>query len=513
MGEWSRGIVVEGMGFQLEGHIFEEMEKGGIVVGRQTFSLLEFQQAIQSVLQKNFGLKQIWVHCELLRISVAPSGHCYLELVQKSGSSVIAQQRGIIWSDKFAFVSKKFSDVTKTSLASGMKIMVQCAVNFHPVYGLSLTIQDIEPGFTLGEMAKSKSEAIARLKFENLFDQNRKTRLATLPARIAVISVDSSRGYQDFISTLSAHPSNYRITLELFEAVLQGENAVSTITYAIRKIAANKARYDAIAIIRGGAGDAGLSCYDEYSLASMIAACPLPVITGIGHSTNETVSEMVSHKNCITPTAAATFILERFDVQANMLSEMQDSLQECTADILESSTRELRTTGERFRLVLKSRLKTDAHVLERLAGTISGLVAKNFSNNMHELAMARQALGQARKYHVHFSRDLDRIALALMKTPLRLLNMRQQEYEATVSGIGVASSKIENSNSTLNHLEEKINLLSPQQTLKRGYSITRLHGKALTHASKVKKGDELITTLSKGTIISTVDKTNKHETE
>ena len=498
--------------FQREDHIFEGMEKDGIAIGRQTFSLLEFQQAVQTVLQKNFGLRQIWVHCELLRISLAPSGHCYLELVQKSGSSIIAQQRGIVWSDKYAFVARKFSEVTQTSLASGMKILVQCALNFHPVYGLSLTIQDIEPGFTLGEMAKSRSEAIARLKSENLFDLNRKTRLAVLPARIAVISVDSSRGYQDFISTLSSHPSGYRISLELFEAVLQGENAVSTITYAIRKISANKSNYDAIAIIRGGAGEAGLSCYDEYSLASMIASCPLPVITGIGHSTNETVAEMVSHKNCITPTAAATFILDRFDAQADLLADLLESLRECTLDILESANRDLQTAGERFRLVLKSRLKSDAHVLERIGDTMGGLVAKNLSGKRHEIILAKQALMHARKYHVHFSRDLGRLAEELKKSAQRLMHMRRREFQASTSGLGAAGSKIETSNSTLKHLEEKINLLSPQQTLKRGYSITRLQGKALTHASKAKKGDELITTLSRGTIISTVDNINKDET-
>ena len=248
------------------------MEKGSIAVNHKSYSLLDVLQSIQSVIKSTYGSKSFWVRCELSRISLhTQSGHCYLELIEKNESSILAQLHGIIWADKYNAICEKFFSITQTKLAAGIKVMFQCSVSFHPVHGLSLFITDIEPSFTLGEMARMKNESIAKLKAEGLFDLNRRLPISMIPGRIAVISVDTSRGYQDFISTLENYPRKFLIKCTLFEAVLQGENAVPSFIRALKIIEEQKDNFDAIVIVRGGAGDAGLACYDDYSFAAAIA--------------------------------------------------------------------------------------------------------------------------------------------------------------------------------------------------------------------------------------------------
>ncbi len=446
--------------------IFEQMDTGSIAITQKTYSLFEVMQSVQAVLQKNYVNRMFWVRCELSRISLhAQSGHCYLELIDKNESSIVAQMRGIIWSDRYTIVSEKFKAVTNSPLSGGMKLLLQCSVNFHPVHGLSLSITDIEPSFTLGEMARMKNDSIRRLKKEGLFNLNRELKLALLPKRIAIISVSTSRGYQDFISTIIDHTNKYSINIHLFDAILQGENAVPTIVRAINKILADKNKYDAIAIIRGGAGDAGLACYDEYSLAATIAGSSLPVITGIGHATNETVVEMVAYKNCITPTAAAMFILEKFDDQLDFLNVQAGILNEFIKSYFTDEKKNLMSQSEKFCYIVSNHINRQDFQLKNL---LAGLPA-NLS---------------------------------------RFYSIQKNLLQGEAIKTGTASMQIQNNKKTITHISEKITLLDPVNTLKRGYSITRINGKALTETSGIAAGMKLETELAKGKIISTVEKKN-----
>jgi len=447
----------------MEKYIFERMDSDSVTITQKTYSLHEVMLSVQSVLQKAYANRAFWVRCELSRISLhGQSGHCYLELIDKNETSIVAQMKGILWAEKYSSVSEKFKAVTNSPLTGGMKILIQCSVSFHPLHGLSLIISDIDPSFTLGEMARMKNESIARLKSEGLFNLNKKLELPLLPQRLAIVSVATSRGYQDFVSTLQHHHTQYAIDYKLFEAILQGDNAVPTLIRAINKIMAQKESFDAIAIIRGGAGDAGLSCYDDYSLSSVIAQCNLPVITGIGHATNETVVEMIAFKNCITPTAAATFILEKFDLQLAAISEFSGKLSGYVQIFLNDEKQFISSISERFCLIVKNKLNTQNF---QLLGLIAGLPSR--LENFFSFTKRTQIIENVNK----------------LNSVTRLINNHKESLE---------------------HLSEKTHLLNPINTLKRGYSITRSNGKALTETTGLTAGMKLETELADGKIVSTV---------
>ncbi|MBP9790027.1 MAG: exodeoxyribonuclease VII large subunit, partial [Bacteroidia bacterium] len=294
---------------------------------QKSFSLLEVMNSVQSVVKKNYDSKKFWVKCELVKLNLhQSSGHCYLELADRNESTMVAQCKGIIWADSYQVIQQKFRSTINSELASGMKVLFQCNVTFHPIHGFSLYVTDVEPAFTLGEMAKMKNDSILKLKSEKVFDLNKQKKLPLLPKRIAVISVETSRGYQDFIITINNYHKKFALELSLFEATLQGDNAITTIVRALQKIASRIDDFDVVTIIRGGAGDTGLACYDEYALAKEVACFPIPIVTGIGHATNETVTEMVAFKNCITPTAAADFFLEKFYAQDILINQLSEKL-------------------------------------------------------------------------------------------------------------------------------------------------------------------------------------------
>ncbi|MBK7570938.1 MAG: exodeoxyribonuclease VII large subunit [Bacteroidetes bacterium] len=294
---------------------------------QKSFSLLEVMNSVQSVVKKNYDSKKFWVKCELVKLNLhQSSGHCYLELADRNESTMVAQCKGIIWADSYLAIQQKFRSTINSELASGMKVLFQCNVTFHPIHGFSLYVTDVEPAFTLGEMAKMKNDSILKLKSEKVFDLNKQKKLPLLPKRIAVISVETSRGYQDFIITINNYHKKFALELSLFEATLQGDNAITTLVRALQKIASRIDDFDVVTIIRGGAGDTGLACYDEYALAKEVACFPIPIVTGIGHATNETVTEMVAFKNCITPTAAADFFLEKFYAQDILINQLSEKL-------------------------------------------------------------------------------------------------------------------------------------------------------------------------------------------
>jgi exodeoxyribonuclease VII large subunit len=482
------------------------MDQDNVTINLKTYSLHELMQSIQSVLSKTYSARQYWIRCEVARISLhMQSGHCYLELIDKHESSIVAQLKAIIWSDRYKVVCDKFQAVTHTPIAGGMKLLVSCSVSFHPLHGLSLTVHDIEPSFTLGEMARMKNDSIERLRREGLFNRNRTLPLPFFPYRIAVISVATSRGYHDFITTIVNHKRRFAIQHTLFEAILQGDNAVPSLTRAIQKIFSQRNKYDAIAIIRGGAGDAGLSCYDEYELASLMALSPLPVITGIGHATNETVAEMVAYKNCITPTAAATFILDKFEQLYSSLNEYSVRLNETVTGLLQSSVSRVSTLSERFCLIVRNRTNLHSYMFRHLLAGLPSHTARFISNSRNNSQRLIQVILNIKRYGAYqaFIAGLNsKISVLKTISGTRLRNHgtlidRNQEK------LGQLSHIFRSRNESLQHLTEKISLLDPVNTLQRGYSITRVNGRAITDFTDAPPGTILETTLATGTLIST----------
>ena len=254
-----------------------------------------------------------WVKAEIVKLNYyKQSGHCYPDLVEKVDGKIVAEIRGNIWKDDFIEINKKFKEVLNEELGDEMTVVCRAKVKYSSVYGLSLNIIDISPEYTMGELAKQKMETIRRLKTEGLFTLNQTKLLPVLPKTIAVISVESSKGYQDFINVIDKNNWAYAFHIKLFPAILQGTKSVITITEQLKVISKYAHIFDAVTIIRGGGGDVGLSSFDSYDLAKEVANFPIPVLSGIGHSTNLTVTEMVSHKHFITPTKMAEFLIQKF---------------------------------------------------------------------------------------------------------------------------------------------------------------------------------------------------------
>lgn len=391
---------------------------------KRIFSLSKLTLAIENVINQ-YCSKVVWVKAEIVKLNYySQTGHCYPDLVEKRNGRIVAEMRGNIWAPQFEEINDKFKAVLHEELRDDMTVVLQAAVTYHPVYGLALNIIDIDPHYTLGALAKQRAETIEKLQKEDLFTANKSTFLSKIQKTIAVISVESSKGYQDFKNIMENNPWGYRYHHLLFPAVLQGEKAITTITAQLKKIKTRKNLFDAVVIVRGGGGEIGLSCYDDYRLAKAIAAFPIPVLTGIGHSTNETVSEMVSYKSFITPTKIAEFLLQEYH----------------------SFSLALQNHSEKIKLLTNRIFERDINRLSQ--------ISRSFGFLSNQLILAQ-------------------------------LNTLQHLQNSLVS---CTKSRLKDERSELKSITNTIDFLSPENILKRGYSITRFHGKAVKDSAELENG-------------------------
>ena len=391
---------------------------------QKIFSLSKLTLAIENVINL-YCSKVVWVKAEIVKLNYYPqTGHCYPDLVEKRNGRIVAEMRGNIWNAQFEEINEKFRKILHEDLRDDMTVVLRGAVTYHPVYGLALNILDIDPHYTLGELARQRAETIEKLKQENLFTANKNTYLSKIPKTIAVISVESSKGYQDFRNIMENNPWGYKFHHLLFPAVLQGEKAITTITAQLKKIKSRAKVFDAVAIVRGGGGEIGLSCYDDYRLARAIAGFPIPVLTGIGHSTNETVSELVSYQSFITPTKVAEFLLQEYH----------------------SFSLALQGNAEKIKLLSN-------RIFEREENQLSQL-SRGFGFLSNRLVV----------------QELNRL----------------QHFQSAINSRTL--SRIKEEKSELRNIEKSIEFLDPENILKRGYSITRFNGKAVKNPADLKKG-------------------------
>lgn len=252
----------------------------------------------------------VWVKAEISAVSVKANGHCYLELSQAEGTSIVARTKAVIWRSSYGTISRYFSSVTGSSLREGMSVLVRVRVSFHEVYGMSLVIDDINPEFTVGEREQQKKQTIERLEREGLMDLQKSLSLPVLPYSLAVISAENAAGYGDFRRHLLGNDYGFAYRLDLFEAVMQGNAAPQSIISALEAIAASDVSYDAVLILRGGGSELDLACFDDYSLAAAVARYHVPVFTAIGHDRDFHVADMVANTFVKTPTALADLFIE-----------------------------------------------------------------------------------------------------------------------------------------------------------------------------------------------------------
>lgn len=409
------------------------------------FSLLEVTRSIQKTIADRYR-SLYWIKAEMNKLNYyTHSGHCYPELVEKKDGKIVAEIRSILWKTDFNRINQQFIKLLNEPLREGITILFQAGVSYDPMYGLSLKIVDIDPTFVLGELEKEKIESIRKLKQEGLFDTNRSLPFPRIPKRLAIISVETSKGLSDFFKIINNNPWGYTFEYTLYPALLQGDKSIPSIINQLAVIADRSHLYDAVAVIRGGGGEVGLSSYNNYLLAKAFAIFPLPVLTGIGHSTNETVSEMVAYKNAITPSELADFLIQKFHQFAIPVDE-----------------------GQR-----------------RIIQAANALFKKH-----------HQLLDSALQ-HISWNAKTK-----LTKERNSLVNM---QHSLSIYG----KQLLKDQHAELNQLERILKIADPSQLLKRGFSITRVNGKAITDISQVQEQDVLETEVHRGTISSTV--THKQE--
>lgn len=305
---------------------------------RDSISLLELNRQISEVVNAAFD-SFIWVTAEISEIRTASNGHCYLELVEKSKktSTIVARQRATIWNQRWWLMKETFEVTTGQTLKAGIKILVCVQVQMHEAYGMSLNIVDIDPSFTLGEMALHRQEIINRLTEEGMIDMNKELEMPIIPQRIAVISAKNAAGFGDFCHQLENNEYDAKFYIHLFPAAMQGEKTESSIIEALNNIYNNVELFDVVVIIRGGGGVADLASFDSYDLAVNIANFPIPVIVGIGHERDNTILDIVAHTSVKTPTAAAALLIDFLGEQISHIEQLKEEMVEAVSWRMETN--------------------------------------------------------------------------------------------------------------------------------------------------------------------------------
>jgi len=460
---------------------------------KHIFSLYQVCKDIEKTLDKRYKYGY-WIKAEINKLNhYTRSGHCYPELVEKRSSKIVAQIRSVIWKTDFERIDQKFRDIAGEPLKDDIKILFFAYVDYHPKYGLSLKIRDIDPNYTMGDLMQAKQETLAKLKKADLINRQKQLQLPVLPKRIAIISVETSKGYADLINILDQAKDEHKIGFfrHLFPAILQGDRAVKTITQQLDYIEKVKHHFDLVAIIRGGGGEVGLSYFNDYQLSKKIAEFPLPVFTGIGHSTNQTVAEMVSHYYAITPTKIAEYLIAPLKEQKLDLAELQEKVFKSSQYQLNEQMQQLYHLKKWMHNHSKNQLRKQTNQQEQLLQKVHVHSMFRIKNEGHHLEHSRYQLGyQTSKLTAKASDLVREQKMLLRKYTGRSLEKDQEELE---------------------NFRKAVRYLHPDQVLKRGYSITRMNRRSIKHSSEVKPGDQLETVLFEGKLKSTVNKKNNKD--
>ena len=294
----------------------------------EKYSLKELCDWIQEIVENDLP-NRYWVCAEIASMSVR--GHCYMELVEKAENGILAAKvRATCWSNVYHLLSAYFLQETGQSLHTGLQVMLEVSVEYHAVYGLSLNVWNIDPTYTLGDLAKQRQAAIQQLTEDGVMDLQKALQIPSLPRRVAVISSADAAGYGDFCDQLKHNRFGFKFHVQLYPAVVQGDTAARSVVQALNSIAALEEEWDVVVIIRGGGASTDMSCFDDYNLASHCAQFPLPIIAGIGHTRDVSVVDMVVHTSVKTPTAAAEWLIERVAEQVDRVGGLMLRLQRAT---------------------------------------------------------------------------------------------------------------------------------------------------------------------------------------
>lgn len=416
------------------------------------------RQAIDHLLPDEY-----WVEAELSEVRES-KGHCYIELIQKDdiGNTPVARASAKCWRQTWLMIRPYFERITGQTLHPGMKVLLKVFAQFHEAYGFSWIITDIDPKYTMGDMARKRQEIIQQLKKEGVFDLNRELQLPMFTQRVAVISSATAAGYGDFCNQLADNIYGFHFDTYLFEAIMQGEQVEKSVVNALNRIYLQCENFDCVVIIRGGGATSDMSGFDSLLLAENVANFPLPIITGIGHDRDECVLDMVAHTRVKTPTAAAAFLIGHLKIVADRIDQAEKTIGKTITNRI--SREQLRITNIAQQIpILFSLVKTrqEAHI-NMIKERISNAIQRKLDQDKHHLDILSNTIA-----------------------PLLEKKLSKEQHRLEI-------------------LTQRTLALDPQRLLKRGYSITLKNGKAVHDAQTLKVGDEIETRLEQGTIKSII---------
>ncbi len=413
------------------------------------------------------SFKECWIVAELSDLRYdRRSGHAYCDLIEKDPDTGrnLAKIKGTIWAGRLEWLCKKFSYATGEKLASGMKVLVCVSVNFHAEFGLSLNISDIDPTYTLGDKLRLKAEIVRKLHQAGVYELNRTLTLPSPIQRIAIISAKNAAGYQDFVDQLENNPYNVKFYLSTFQAAMQGVQTAQSVVSAFERIRAKQELFDCVVIIRGGGATTDLDSFLNYDIAHAVATCPLPVICGIGHTRDISVIDEIACVSCKTPTAVADYLI----TQAH----------QCLMTILEYF--------QRLHSLVNLRLSTERERLAHYKSTVP-LCVKSIMQR--------------------YTASLQNITTRLPLLVSGRLSLELQHLDNIRHTIipNLISTTIRNERQQISLFETKVELLSPMNVLRRGYTLTRINGKSVRSAECLNSGDVVTTSFADGTASSRIE--------
>ena len=450
-------------------------------------TLSQLQQHIKNVLEGHLE-DFYWVVAEISELKVNYSGHCYLELVEKGGANQVpkAKVNAVIWRNVFTFLDSYFTKQTSSPLSKGINVLLRVEVSYHELYGLSLVVRDIDPSYTLGEMERQRQETINRLKEEGLFDKNRGLELPGIIQRIAVVSSEKAAGYQDFMKELFGNEYGYDYRVSLFGAVMQGNEAESSVIAALDEVRRVAYSYDAVVLIRGGGAQSDLACFNSYRLCRAIAEFPLPVITGIGHDKDLSVADMIAAVSVKTPTAVARYLIDATLAVDTELTGILDYLKDMFFAAVEEAADRIDTCS----LLLKERV-TEAIQRETLFWQDIGI------------RIEKDAGAFVRGKQTDVEQKSEQLAHAVQRKIDGGYHRMGVLFGALKNGCRIFLSDKEKSLATA---EAVLAGFNPERILSLGYSIAKVRGKIIRSSGEVRQGDELELRVSDGTVYAEVAK-------
>lgn len=427
------------------------------------YTLFELNRLVRQSIELSMR-GEFWVEAELSEAR-ENNGHCYMSLVQKdeAGNTPLAKASAKCWRSSWLPLRQKFEKITGMRVCPGMKVLLKVYPQFHEAFGFSWIVVDIDPTYTLGDMARRRMEIIRKLEEEGVLELNKQLPLPMFMQRIAVVSSPTAAGYGDFRDQLQTNPYGYRFSITLFPATMQGEGVEQSIVGALNEIYQREAGFDCVVIIRGGGASSDLSGFDSLALAENVANFPLPVIAGIGHERDETVVDIVAHTSVKTPTAAAALLIDNLHSVDQLLSDMRQRIY------------------NNVRLTMQAERQRLAH-LSQVIPTLFSLVSTRQLSRIDALSQCLLSAAQ------------QQVAESKGKTELMA--------ERIPAAVG---RRLSDERHRLALLSQSIKALDPQLILDRGYSITLLNGKAVRSSSELATGDKLRTRFAEGEIKSVVE--------